>query len=348
MKGLNILQKTAKLRFAAGLIIVGLLMAGISGFVIYKDQGVQYIETNATITAVFPREEYEDDTLVTRYYCHIDYVVDGVTYSEDEIVGPEGAKVGDLYAIKYDAADPARWQTAGGDYIIYIVLAVGTIALVAGIILLVKAIKEKTKDMNVYDQVKADDSEKEARVAERNAMSFAENQDYLFHFDNKIKQGYIMKDAAGQPVYEAKMLKMTVLKPFQYEFINYVNGSRKTYEVGHTVSSTMSGPIPMLGQIPISCSFKLNGTDIWQYIGSKGYSFDMALQGIKPIYTVKYYGTPVASMETVGTNEVTGKNYKLGNLPVNGHFKINCSPDELDMIFLIAFSITRAIFFEAD
>ncbi len=348
MKGLNIMQKTAKIRFVAGLIIVGLLMAGIAGFVIYKNQGVQYIETNATITAVFPREEYEDNTLVTRYYCNIDYVVDGVTYSEDEIIGPDGAQVGDLYAIKYDAANPERWQTAGGDYIIYIVLAVGVIAFVAGIISLVKAIKQKTKDMNVYDQVKADDATAEARVAERNAMSFAENQDYLFHFDNKIKQGYIMKDEAGQPVYEAKMLKMTALKPFQYEFINHVSGNRKTYEVGHTVSSTMSGPIPVLGQIPISCSFKLNGTDIWQYIGSKGYSFDMSLQGIKPIYEVKYYGTPVAHIETVGTNAVTGKDYKLGNIPVNGQFKINCSPDELDMMFIIAFAITRAIFFEAD
>lgn len=342
MSLLNVARKAALIRTYIGLLIVGLLFAGIGGFVVVRPQGT-YLPTEATVTKVISEYDYTTDTYGGEIY--VNYKVNGKTY-ENVLLNDysDGYAEGDVITVEYDADDPGSARLPGGEFIPYVFCALGIVLTVVGIAGLCKSVRTKSSDMNEYDRVDL------SAVPQEKIDAIRENTDpvneYFFHFDKNIKQGYVMEDAENRTVYEAEMEKLTLIGTIPFKFINHVSGRSWDMKIGHTVSTSVGAGNGFSFRVPISSSFTVNGTDNWEYLASKGYGFDYSLSGIRPCFDVKHYGEKVATVETVGTDALRGTDTVIGKLPVNGLFKVQCKACDLDLVFLTCFSIARAIFYE--
>ena len=344
MEILNKFRKAGRIRNAIGLIIIGLLFVVISIFMMRAPK-VEYVPATATIADI--QSEYDSAQETDVYTVFVNYTIDGVDYKNIEFGSYSSSmSVGDTVDIEYDPADPSHIQAPGSGFIVYIALAAGAIAFVAGIILTVKSIKQRSSDMNEYNRVDMSKASEDEIDAIRN--SDEPTNSYVFHFDKNIKQGYQLEDAEHRMIYEAKMTKLSVAKPFVFEFINHISHSVKTMEIGHTVSKSIGmGEGHFKYSVPISSAFTVDGVSNWDYLAEKGFGFDFRMNGIKPCFDVLHYGVKVAYIETAGS-EVINENSKnpLSKLPINGLFRVECRNSDLDMVFMTCFSIARAIFYE--
>lgn len=342
MSLLNVARKTAMIRTYIGLIIVGLVFAVISGFVISRPQKT-LLQTEATVTKVISEYDAATDTYGGEIY--VRYEVNGTTYSDVLLNGySDGYAEGDVITVEYDPDDPGSARMPGGKIIPYVFCALGVVLTVVGIVGVCKSVRTKVSDMNEYDQVDL------SAVPQEKIDAIRENTDpvneYFFHFDKNFKQGYVMEDSEKRTVYEAKMEKLTLFGTIPFTFINHVSGRSWDMKIGHTVSSSVGTGNGFSFRVPISSSFTVNGTDNWKYLASKGYGFEYRFSGICPCFDVKHYGEKVATVETTGTDALRGTDTAIGKLPVNGLFKVQCKACDLDLVFLTCFSISRAIFYE--
>ena len=89
---------------------------------------------------------------------------------------------------------------------------------------------------------------------------------YLFQPDKKFfKPGFFMTDENDQVVYEAPMIKQSLLTATQFNFINHLSQTSQIHQIGHTVTQSESG---MLGALSINSYFKYDGQNIWDYLHS--------------------------------------------------------------------------------
>lgn len=348
MKVLNGFRKAKLITTAIGFIVIGAILAVTSVMGINKDKnsGAVYQEAQAVISSITSeRVKVGADDYNDEYTVLVDYTVDGKTYTGVQYGAYNSSmKEGGTVTILYDTADPSVIRAPGSGKVPYILLAVGCAAVVAGLLLMIKAAKTKVADMNEYDRV--DMSAVTPEDAAAVESSTEEQSRYIFHFDKHLKQGYVMETEDGRVVYEGKMQKMTALKPYVFEFINHLTARHFTREIGHTVSWSAGSGSGFAAQVPITRQFTVDGQSNWDFLASHGYSFDMVMEGIAVCFRVKYYGAQVAYLKTVGTNAVTKKNYAVGEMPVNGIYEVTCRDSDLDMIFMVCMSVARAIFYE--
>lgn len=344
MKLLDLLRKVKVLRFSAGMILIGLVMGVISVIGLTAPKA-EYIPVEATIVRI---DESYDPTAYggdggTNYTVYVRYRAEGQWYDEAELGAySSGMKEGDVIDIEYNAEDPSVIQTPGSEKIPYITCAVGFIAAAAGVFLFIRNVKKPADSFNEYDKV--DKAKISPALAESIRTSNETQKRYYFHFDKSIKQGYILEDADKNPVIEAKMKTINPLKPMEFEFIDHRTGLTETKMIGHTVSASIGS-----GQgfgTNISSYFKIDGVKNWDWLAEKGYGFEYMQNGLKPCFMVQHYGVETAYIETTGTNLHEDDKKPLGNLPINGYFRIDCRESELNDIFMVAFSIARAIFYE--
>lgn len=349
MSFFNKFRKFQVVRFAAGLIAVGIVIAAISGFAIYKTATTVYETTEATVVGV--EEIYnataENENEKYSYTYFIDYEVQGQKYTNVEFGSfPEPKNSGETITIRYDVSDPTSIATEGGDYILYIVLAAGVAAFIGGIVTLVKGIRKKSDDYDEYNRVDM------SGVSQQQIDAIANNdepyREFFFHYGGRLNQSYILDDENKEPAYEAKMVSMHLLKPFVFEFVNHITCQSRTVEIGHTVTKSIGTGSGFSYSVPISSAFTVDGKNNWDYLAENGYGFTFSLEGIAPCFRVTHYGVEVAYIKTVGTNALRGKNNPIGNLPVNGLYSVKCRTSDLDMVFMVCVSIARAIFYEND
>lgn len=348
MKLLDLLRKTKVLRFYAGLAAAGLFI-GIFSVVALVTPEAEYIPVQATIVRI--DESYDPMAYGgeggTDYAVYVRYRAGGQWFDEAELGAySSGMKEGDVIDIEYNSEDPSMIRTPGSENIPYITGAVGFIAAAAGIVLFMKNVKKPADAYNEYD--KADKAAVSPALAESVKMSDETQKRYYFHLNTGIKQSYTLEDADKNPVIEAKMKTVNPLKPMEFEFIDHRTGLAETKMIGHTVSVSMGSGSGFSYRTPISASFKIDGVKNWDWLAQKGYGFDFRMNGLKPCFSVKHYGVETAFIETTGMNLHEDDKKPLGNLPVNGYFRIDCRDSELNDIFMVAFSIARAIFYEND
>ncbi len=344
MEILNKFRKAAKIRNAIGLLIAGIVLVGISIFIMRAPK-VEYVTATAAIVDI--QVEHDDIENSEVYTVFVDYTIDGVDYKNVEYGSYSSSmSVGDTVDIEYDPADPSHIQAPGSDMIPYILLAVGAVSFVIGVVSTVKSFKQKASDLNEYNRV---DMSKASEEKIEEILNNAEPvNSYIFHFDKNIKQGYQLEDAEHRTIYEANMTKFAVAKPFVFDFINHISGSVKTMKIGHTIATTTGMGQGNFGYaVPISSSFTVDGVSNWDYLAENGFGFDFRMNGIKPCFDVMHYGVNVAYIETAGTEALNeGTKNPLAKLPVNGIFRVECRNSDLDMVFMTCFSIARAIFYE--
>lgn len=345
MNFLDKLRKVQKVRFYLGLIIVGLFFLVIA-VMILRAPDAELVPAEATIVEI--EEGYDEMEKATTYTVYIDYEAEGNSYKHVQAPSYSSSmKVGDSMEVFYDAEDPELLSSTDSDLIVYVILAVGVLALAYGLIKVVSAVKQPAEELNEYDRV--DMSKVTQAEIDEVRNSDEEKSEYFFHYAGKMNQGFVFEDKEKRTVYEARLDKFSLLKESDYTFINHLTLASRPVKIGKVISTSVgSGNFGY--RTPISSAFKIDGVNNWDYLAERGYGFDFSLKGIKPCFDVKHFGVSVAYIETAGTNIMRGEEQqsRIGDLPVNGFFRVQCRNSDIDDVFMVCVSIAKAIFYEND
>ena len=216
--------------------------------------------------------------------------------------------------------------------------AVGAAAMIYSAVMLKKVYSKSVDEMNYFDKVDMENvsEEKIQEVAD----SDEPEQDYLFHFCGKLNQSYIMETPDRKPVFEMNCDEINLLTDYVYTFKSHVTQDQFTSKISHTVTTEYSsGNTSLIDQ----SYFKIDGMNIWDYIGQKGYSIEPYLDGLGWSYKVSHYGYHVADILKAGRNVL--EKYEgeegLSNLPMSGLYRISCRESDVDAVAMIAFAVSR-------
>lgn len=141
------IQKILTVRFykvAFTFILVGILLIAISVLAMTKVKDVDsFSETQAEITSIDEEEILDgSDSSSYEYTVKVKYMVNGVEYTDIDYGSYSSSmKVGDSVTVLYNPENPADIQAPGADKVPYIVLAGGIIAMLAGVVFVVKGRK---------------------------------------------------------------------------------------------------------------------------------------------------------------------------------------------------------------
>lgn len=327
--------KIARLRFAIGMFLVGVIMAVIGGIILSKsDSAAQYQPVEATITEVIGQSTVDE----TKYDVKITYYVDGQEYHAETMseIGTEEEKI----TIYYEVGKPENVSTdeGGGKLLPVVILVIGGVAAAGGVVLFVKGIKAPKDQLQQVDMSKFSKEEIEAVANNKEPLN-----EYYFHFNGKLNQSYVLETTDRKPVVTMNCDKIGILSKFKFTFKNELTGKETNYEVGHT-TTVSSGAGSLM--IPCKSTFKVNGQDVLKLIASMGYSIVSKIEGLKLNFDICHLGVVVASLEAGGVNIAKGKDHgTLGNLPTQGVFTVKAKETDLDAIALIAFAVSRIEFF---
>ena len=158
---------------------------------------------------------------------------------------------------------------------------------------------------------------------------------YFFSPEKKIwKQGYFMQDENKNVVYEAKVIKQSLLGSFTIDFINHLTNKSEEHKIGAVITSEQSGLFDMFST---KSYFKYDGKNIWDYLHEKGIRIDSSMSGNKlgMTYNVTFEGKPMATLASTAPNG--------GNSIITGShwYNITTSEQFLDLAFLTAFAIAK-------
>jgi len=157
---------------------------------------------------------------------------------------------------------------------------------------------------------------------------------YLFQPDkNFFKQGFFMVDENQNVVYEAKVIKQSLIGAIQFEFVNHLSNKTEEHKVGHTITSEQSG---MFGMFSTKSHFKFDGKNIWDYLHEKGIRIESHLASGKlgMTYNITLEGKEMAT--------ITMTSPKGGSIITSRYcFDVTTSKENLDLAFLVTFAIAR-------
>ena len=92
----------------------------------------------------------------------------------------------------------------------------------------------------------------------------------------------------------------------------------------------------MLSALSRSSSFKFDGQKIWDYLHDLGIRINSGISGSKigMSYDVTFKGKPLA---VIASSSPKGKSIITTNL----YYDVECEEKDLDLVFLVAFSIAK-------
>jgi hypothetical protein len=149
------------------------------------------------------------------------------------------------------------------------------------------------------------------------------------------KQAFYLEDENGNTVYEGKMTKFSLLGASPFEFVNHVTGKMEEHKVGKTVT-VEQGNGGLLSMLSKRSYFKYDGQKIWDYLHDQGIRIDSGISGKKlgMSYDVTFKGAPLA---TIANSSPKGKSIFTTDL----YYDVTCEEADLDLVFLVAFSIAK-------
>ena len=149
------------------------------------------------------------------------------------------------------------------------------------------------------------------------------------------KQAFYLEDENGNTVYEGKMTKFSLLGASPFEFVNHVTGKTEEHKVGKTITVEQGngGLISMLSK---RSYFKYDGQKIWDYLHDQGIRIESGISGQKlgMSYDVTLKGAPLC---TIANSSPKGKSIFTTDL----YYDVTCEETDLDLVFLVAFSIAK-------
>ena len=157
---------------------------------------------------------------------------------------------------------------------------------------------------------------------------------YLFQPEKKfLKQGFFMEDENKNIIYEAKVLKQSLLGSQEVNFINHKTNNSEEHKIGGVVTTNQSGLFEMFST---KSSFKYDGKNIWDYLHEKGIRIDSQVSGNKigMTYNITFEGQ---SMATIASTTPGGK-----SIMTSAHcYNVTTSDEYLDLAFLTTYAIAK-------
>lgn len=348
-KAFNVARKVGMIWFYLALILVGAFLA-VCGFWAMSTPQPDTNQAEAVIT--YAKLGYYDNITEMQedYLFKVTYTdQEGVEHVDVELNGYSSEYYkGKIITIEYDPNDPEGMVSeAGGDIVLYVVTGVGVIAVIAGIICLVKCFAKKTDDMNEFDKVDIQQVSEEqiAKIKE----STAPTNNYYFRFCGHLNQSYVMETHERQAVYQANCEKIQLFQPTNYDFVDARSGNTQLHKIGHTLTNRMgTGNGNSSFSIPTSSAFKIDDVNCWIYFGKLGYSLERHFTGLAFDFDVLHYGIKVAHIKTAGSNILPQRENKqcaIGKLPTNGLYEIECRDEDIEACFWACFIASRVEFF---
>ncbi len=150
-----------------------------------------------------------------------------------------------------------------------------------------------------------------------------------------IKQSFYLEDENGNTVYEGKMTKFTLFGASPYEFVNHITNRTEVHKIGKTVTTEQTGT-GLISALSKRSVFKFDGRKIWDYLHDTGIRIDSQFAGNKlgMSYNVTFKGEPLA---TIANSTPKGKSFLTTDL----YYDVSCEEKDLDLVFLVAFSIAK-------
>ena len=147
-----------------------------------------------------------------------------------------------------------------------------------------------------------------------------------------FKRSFYLEDENGTKIYEGNMTKFKLLGASPYEFINHVTNHVEEHKLGKTV--TVEQGSGLIGELTKKSYFKFDGQKIWDYLHDQGIRINSRPLGNKlgMSYEISLKGQPLA---TVAMSSPKGKSIITTNL----YYEVICEEKDLDIVFLVAFSI---------
>lgn len=164
---------------------------------------------------------------------------------------------------------------------------------------------------------------------------------YVFHFTGKLNQSYIMEEPYGAPVYKADCAGISLFKDTTFTFINCLTGSEETKKVGKTTTVSFGNGLGF--STNITSGFNIDKISVWDMIADMGYDFTFRLNGLCAHFDIFRDGQFIGYAELGGSGlyKEQYKDSKLGQIPTNGIFKVECAEPDIPGVFLICFALSK-------
>ena len=152
---------------------------------------------------------------------------------------------------------------------------------------------------------------------------------------NTIKQSFVLEDENGETVYEGKMTKFSLFGASPFEFINHLSNKTEVHKVGKTITVEQGGN-DLISFLSKRSYFKYDDKKIWDYLHELGVRIDSkpSASKIGMTYVISFEGKEIA---TIKTSSPAGKSL----ITTDMYYDVTCEEKDLDLVFLVAFSIAR-------
>ena len=150
-----------------------------------------------------------------------------------------------------------------------------------------------------------------------------------------IKQAFFLEDENANIVYEGKMTKFKLFGASPFEFINHITNKIEVHKVGKTLTIEQGGS-DLIGFMSKRSYFKYDDKKIWDYLHDLGIRIDSKPSSgkIGMTYEISFEGKPLA---TIKTSSPKGKSF----ITTDMYYDLECEEKNLDLAFLVAFSIAK-------
>lgn len=151
-----------------------------------------------------------------------------------------------------------------------------------------------------------------------------------------FKEGFYLEDDANSIVYEGQMTKFKLFGASPYDFVNHITNKTETHNIGKTVTIEQNTSSGLIDALSTKSYFKYEGVKIWDYLHDKGIRIESHLSDNKigMTHIVSLNGNEIA---VISTSSPKGKSF----ITSNRFYDIECEEKDLDIVFLVAFSIAK-------
>lgn len=334
----DFIRKYKQLTFFFGLLVVGIIFT-IVAIILLTEPKVEGIEVEAKIVDITKEEGTTNADGYTEfiYTVYVDYTdLDGIEHKKIEYpIHEDDMVIGDTIMVKYDPNNPNELVVENSLIVDIIFLVVGLGSTILSIIKIVNTIKNK--NINEFNRVDMNNvsNEKIEKIKNNNE----EVKEYYFHYTGTGNQSYILETMDRKPVYEAICNKIGIISKYKFTFINHLTGKEEQHLVSHILSESFDSFVT-------SSKFKIDDVNVWDILGKEGYSLEPYLNGFKSYFDIFHYGVKVAKIELSGTKAYKENSSKIiGNVPMQGMFKVYSKDCDIDMVFLCAFILSKVDLF---
>lgn len=334
--------------FALLAVLFGLVFVGIGVYsIISPDQGKTYETATAEILSVETEIMADEETK----YVMIKYEdKDGGVHSDIRLDAYTiGWEIGSKVDIKYNVKDFSDVKLDSNPILLPVMfIGMGSLVMAFGIYTFIKTGKrakrqsgEAKVESDGVSNSKSEESDANYSSAESLPSRKMEDTELFFHYAGKLNQSYAVEDKDGNVVFECKLAKFSLLTASTFEFIDSQSTLSVQHKIGKTVTSSASDGLPIVGDT-LSSSFKIDGTNCWDYIADMGYSIKHMLQGRAIFrYEIMKDGENVASIVPANAKDPFNKESVNVLRMAKGYYRLEIADAELKDIVLIAFVISR-------